>query len=247
MSPEINAEEHLVEHYATLGCLKSDFRNLNLFHLVAAVVTGKNVIDIGCGAAFLANILKERGKHVVGIEPSGGMRALAAEINPGVAIIPGMAEDVDALVREPVDAVLMIDVLEHIEKDVEQIKKVLAVLKKGGEFVFVVPAHSFLFGKRDEQMGHYRRYSKKRLTELLESNGFRIKFLRHWNALGFLPYLISEKVLRKPLNSKLRQIAKHGVLSALMQKGLNFWFSRIENNFDFGFGLSIIGVARKES
>lgn len=242
---KVKGEEYLIEHYTALRDLKSDFRNDNLFKLVASIVKGQSVVDIGCGAAYLAGLLKARGKMVTGIEPSSGMRALAAEINPGVTILPGRAEKVDLLVREPVDTVLMIDVLEHIEKDLEQVKKVRSVLKTGGEFIFVVPAHPFLFGTRDKQMGHYRRYSKKLLQEIFVANGFCIEHLRHWNALGVLPYIISEKILQRPLDSKLRHTVKPGTLARVMQKGLNLWFHRIENNFDFGFGLSIIGVARK--
>jgi len=238
-------EHHLVEHYSMLGDLRADFRNWNLFHLVASVVVGETVVDIGCGSAFFASILKTRSRHVVGIEPNSGMRALAAQINPGVVVIPGRAEEIDVLLQEPVDTIVMIDVLEHIEEDIEQVKKVRAALKKNGEFVFVVPSHPFLYGKRDKQMGHYRRYSKKTLQEMLTANGFCIQYMRHWNALGVLPYVVSEKVLKRPLRARLRESAETGILAGIVRNGLDFWFRRVENNFSFGFGLSIVGVARK--
>ena len=241
----VNKEENLVEHYDVLGNLKDDFRNSNLFVLVASKVTGNYVVDIGCGGAFFGSVLLARGKHVVGLEPSEGMREMAKRFNPEVKVIAGDAEEVDVLVEEPVETVVMLDVLEHIEKDAEQIEKIGSILKTGGEFIFVVPCHPFLYGERDKQVGHYRRYSSKMLRKILENNGFRIEYLRHWNVLGFLPYLISEKILRRPLESKLRRETKAGTFSVMVQKGLNFWFSQIENNFDFGFGLSIIGVARK--
>jgi len=240
-----NKEENLVEHYSMLDDLNKDFRNLNLFRLVASVVSGQSVVDIGCGSAFLANILKASGKNVVGIEPNSGMRALAAQINPEIVIMPGNAEDVDVLLQNPVDSIVMIDVLEHIEKDIEQIKKVKNALKNDGEFVFVVPSYPFLYGKRDKEMGHYRRYTKKTLRKVIEAGGLHIEHMRYWNVLGVLPYVISEKILRKPLQSGLRGNTKKGSLAGIMQKGLHFWFSRVENNFDFGFGLSIIGIAKK--
>jgi len=239
------AERHLAKHYNILGDLNKDFRNSNLFRLVASLVTGESVVDIGCGSASFAGILKAHGKHVVGIEPSSDMRTLAAQLNPGVVVIPGRAEEVDTLLQKYVDSVIMIDVLEHIEKDVEQVKKVGASLKENGEFVLVVPCHPFLYGKRDKQMGHYRRYSKKSLQNLLTAGGFNVQSIRHWNILGVLPYIVSEKILRRPLESKLRGSAKTGVLAGIIQKGLHFWFNLVENNFNFGFGLSIICVARK--
>lgn len=238
-------ENNLVEHYRILGNLNTDFRNSNLFRLVASAVCGKSVVDVGCGSGSFVNILKEGGKHIIGIEPNSGMRELAAKINPEISIIPGRAEEIDGLLRKPVDTIVMIDVLEHIEKDIEQVKKVWTVLKENGEFVFVVSSHPFLYGKRDKQMGHYRRYSKKLLQKMLIDNGFRIQYIRHWNALGVLPYIVSEKVLRRPLRAKLRESTKAGVLTKIVRKILHFWFRRVENNFDFGFGLSIIGVVKK--
>lgn len=231
---EVKAEEHLVGHYTSLGDLKLDFRNNNLFNLLSSFVKGQSVVDIGCGAGFLLGKLKTAGKNVIGIEPSDGMRTLANKINPDIAILPTLTN------QKEIDAVLMIDVLEHIEDDDKQVQEVRSILKKGGEFIFVVPAHTFLYGKRDKLMGHYRRYSLDTARDLLTRNGFHIESMRHWNALGVLPYLVSEKILGRELNSKSRH--KAGIL----QKMLNLWFRFIENNFNFAFGLSIIGIATKD-
>ena len=54
MELRTDVDDHLIKHYTTLGDLKSDFRNYNLFNLVSSMVTGKSVVDIGCGAAFLS-------------------------------------------------------------------------------------------------------------------------------------------------------------------------------------------------
>lgn len=238
-------EDRLTQHYQGLGDLQSDFRNRNLYSLVASFVKGKQVVDVGCGNGLFLSFLGGHDKRVVGIEPNNDLRALASKINSGAVIIPGKAEEMLALLPEPVDTIVMIDVLEHIKEDVEHVKKVQAILKNEGEFIFVVPAHSFLYGKRDQQVGHYRRYSRKVVKNILTSNGFRVEHLRYWNALGVLPYIIAEKVLRRPLKAELRTNGKKGTLARLIRQGLDLWFRLVENNFDFGFGLSIIGVARK--
>lgn len=238
-------EDFLVAHYRALNDVRTDFRNYNLFTLVASLVTGRTVVDIGCGSGFFANMLKGRGKEVAGIEPNEEMRNLAKEINPRIPVVAGGAEDVSQLVTEPVDAITMIDVLEHVENDSEQVRKIYNALKETGEFVLVVPAHPILFGMRDRGMHHYRRYTKSALVKIFTENGFQVVKMRHWNALGFLPYFVSEKILRRPLLAKIRGGEKNGVFSRLLRKVLHTWFSLVENNFDFGFGLSIIAVARK--
>jgi 2-polyprenyl-3-methyl-5-hydroxy-6-metoxy-1,4-benzoquinol methylase len=235
MEKKVNADKHLVGHYASLGNLESDFRNRNLYALVTALVKGERVVDIGCGVGEFVRILKAQGKSVKGVEPSEGMRRLAREINPEIII----SAELDR--NERAEAVTMLDVLEHIEDDSGQVRSVRSILEPAGEFVFVVPAHPVLYGERDRQMGHCRRYSKELIKNLLEANGFEVVSMRHWNALGFLPYFVCEKIFKKPLNSGLRK------KSSPMQKLLDLWFNKVENNFDFGFGLSIIGVARKSS
>ncbi len=239
------SEAYLLEHYSLLGNFERDFRNANLVSLVAKLVTGMSVVDIGCGAGFFGKILQSKGKDVVGIEPNEGLRAIAAKIHPDLRVIPGTAESIETLITSPVDAVCMLDVLEHIEDDTLQTKRVHAVLKKGGEFIIVVPAYQSLYGIRDKEMGHYRRYSKESLTRVLTQNGFKIKSFRYWNILGILPYLVSEKILRRPLQVGLREAKSKSVLGELMWKVLNFWMAQIENRFNFGLGLSIICVAEK--
>ncbi len=173
------------------------------------------------------------------------MRRLAHSANPHVRVIPGSAEDIETLITAPVDCITMLDVLEHVADDVAQVKRTRAVLAAGGTFVIVVPAYQFLYGVRDKNMGHYRRYSTRSLEALLTKNGFIIKSMRYWNALGVVPYAISEKVLQKPLQVRLREGEHSGLFSTLLHKVLHLWMRVFENKLSIGFGLSIICVAKK--
>ena len=241
------SETHLVAHYSALGDFTRDFRNANLCAFITTLVNGREVVDIGSGAGFFCSMLQKTGKHVLGIEPNDGMRELASRINPEVRAVKGMAEDIETLVPTPVDAITMLDVLEHVEDDVAQVRRVHAVLNERGEFVIVVPAHPSLYGKRDEAMGHYRRYSKRSLAHLLTQNGFTITKLRYWNALGVLPYLVSEKILRRPLTVQMREGKKKGLIGSVIWRVVNTWMREVENRMSFGFGLSIVCIARRGS
>ncbi len=239
------SEKYLVDHYTQLQNFNKDFRNYNLFQLVSTLVKGNSVVDVGCGAGFFLGMLKGRGKKLVGIEPNEGMCALASKANPDVNVITGSAENIGTLLTTPVDCITMLDVLEHVEDDVTQTKRTWSALSPYGEFIIVVPAHPFLFGERDKNMGHYRRYSTDSLRLLLASNGFEIQSIRYWNALGVLPYAISEKILKRPLRVRLREGERNGLFGNLLQKILNVWMREFENRFSIGFGLSIICVAKK--
>ncbi|MBI2640546.1 MAG: class I SAM-dependent methyltransferase [Candidatus Sungbacteria bacterium] len=239
------SKETLTHHYRALGDIRHDFRNANLARLIAFLVKGRDVLDMGCGSGFLMDILRRRGKNVLGIEPLPEMIALARRHFPGLTILKGHAEELEKLVEQPVDTIIMADVLEHIENDTEQLKKVYTRLRNGGELILVVPAHQFLYGERDRRMGHYRRYSRGALRRLLAENGFLVSSLRYWDMLGFLPYLLSEKVLQRPLEAGLRSSDQKGLAKKILQRVLQLWFRGVENNFDFGFGLSLICIAKK--
>ena len=63
--------------------------------------------------------------------------------------------------------------------------------------------------------------------------------------LGFFPYLFHEKILKKELNTSLRDGNEKGFFKKTLNRILNLWFKFIENNIDFGFGLSLICIAKK--
>lgn len=240
------SERHLVDLYKGLGDLHYDFRNYNLIRLIASKINGESVLDIGCGSGFLLDILYKKGKKTFGIEPNKELVKSVRTINPKLKIFNAVAEDIDKYITQRVDVITMIDSLEHIEKDNIQIKKNSRHLNEKGQLIIVVPAFQFLYGKRDNNMGHYRRYSKKRLIQILSINGFKIISLRYWNMMGFLPYLFSEKILKKELNTELRTGKKKGIFKKILNLILNLWFRYIENNISFGFGLSLICIAEKK-
>ncbi|MFO7553849.1 MAG: hypothetical protein R6W88_01480, partial [Desulfobacterales bacterium] len=79
----------------------------------------------------------------------------------------------------------------------------------------------------------------------LQKNRLKNIKIRFWNMLGFLPYLFYEKILKRELNTELRNRKNKRTFSKLISFSLKLWFKYIENKFNFGFGLSIIAVANK--
>lgn len=239
------SKKTLARHYTAFDP-RQDFRNINLVRLIISLVRGRKVLDIGSGSGFLLNELNKEGKKAFGVEPLTEMLTISRKRYPELFIYQGYAEDIEKIFPHVVDTVIMTDVLEHIENDKEQLKKISRKIKKGGQIIIVVPAYQFLYGKRDEQLGHYRRYSSRILKKILEESGFRVANIRYWNTLGIFPYFFSEKILGKPLNSSLRTSAKAGIAKKALQRALSLWFRNIENKINFGFGLSIICVGQKK-
>ncbi|MFT5114462.1 MAG: glycosyltransferase involved in cell wall biosynthesis [Parasphingorhabdus sp.] len=79
-----------------------------------------------------------------------------------------------AIAESTYDTIVSLNVLEHIEDHVSTLAEVRQLLNPGGKLILLVPAHQALYCGLDEDLDHYRRYSKKGLTQLLEQSGFTI-------------------------------------------------------------------------
>ena len=67
----------------------------------------------------------------------------------------------DLAPEEMADTILYIDVLEHIEKDQEEMRVASSHLRPGGRIVVLAPAFEWLFSPFDKAIGHHRRYTPK--------------------------------------------------------------------------------------
>lgn len=101
--------------------------------------TGKRVLDLGCAGGFMAEALDDRGARVTGIDPASGAiaaaRAHAAEGGRQIAYDVGVGE---ALPYDDgaFDAVVCVDVLEHVTDFQQVLAEVARVLVPGGLFLF---------------------------------------------------------------------------------------------------------------
>ncbi len=84
----------------------------------------------------------------------------------------------------PLDAIVLVNVLEHIEDDAAIARRALAALRPGGALLLFVPAGPKLFGSLDVAFDHFRRYERRGLTSLLEESGFDLADVRYVNAPG---------------------------------------------------------------
>ena len=92
------------------------------------------------------------------------------------------------------DVILYLDVLEHIEDPEKEILKAHNALKEGGHLVINVPAFQFLYSDFDKDVGHFKRYSKKDITNLGLNNNLEITRLNYYDSIGFLLSFLSKMI-----------------------------------------------------
>lgn len=155
-----------------------------------------DVLEVGAGIGSMTRVLRdETQRRWVCLEPDP---ALANQI-PLHAISEPCEIHVgrlDALSRkERFDAIVYLDVLEHIEDDREELKTAALYLRDGGRIVVLSPAHQWLFSPFDASIGHFRRYDRTSLMEI-SPPGVRLDVCRYLDSAGLLPVLGNRLLLR---------------------------------------------------
>jgi len=102
------------------------------------------------------------------------------------------------------DSVVCLNVLEHIQDDVDALRRMATALRDGGHLIVQVPQYRFLMSRLDRELGHLRRYSRREICEKLESAGLSVRHILNVNALGVLGWLVNNRFLRRTTFGKFQ-------------------------------------------
>lgn len=156
---------------------------------------GERVVEVGAGLGLVTRELVGRGRRVTALEPDPGLYS-RIEVLPDGAVsrnttLAGLAGS------ETFDTVLYVNVLEHIRDDIGELTTARVRLAPGGNVVIFVPAMPALYGTMDEVSGHFRRYRRAELVEVLTRSGFNVDAIHNFDPVGILPYWLSYRVMRR--------------------------------------------------
>ena len=139
----------------------------------------RRIIDFGAGNGMFAIPCAAAGFDVTAVEPDDRLRA--SVVAAGIAAVP----DAAALPNDSFEYAYTLNVLEHIDADVDALRTLSAKLVPGGRLLVYVPAFPVLFTSMDAKVGHVRRYTRATLRTALAAAGFEIRTLRYADSLGF--------------------------------------------------------------
>ena len=144
--------------------------------------TRGRLLEIGCGGGLFGAMLQENGWRVTCADrnPLAACYAIGHGVRRAAAFDAGRGWP---FAPDSFDAFLMLDVLEHIERDEAALREAHRVLRPGGIGIVLVPAYPFLFSAWDTYVGHYRRYSRRALAATAGSAGLELVHGTYWNAI----------------------------------------------------------------
>jgi SAM-dependent methyltransferase len=225
----------------------NDFRARNLAALVSDKLIPGSVLDVGCGGGGMVVLLNQLGHDARGIDISEPIIDAAKDhlTREGIDSERSIARLEDLVAAsEKRDNVITMDCLEHVLEDDKMMENLVEITRPGGRLVVTVPALMWLYGQRDRDIGHYRRYTKQTLLRLTEELPIEIEELRFWNVLGVLPRVINEKILGKRMDESFR----YGVPTLkkrVIRTTLDIWFRMLENTIKPPLGLTLMLTATR--
>ena len=166
---------------------------------------GKRVIEVGCGTGNFTRYLLDReavmGLDVVDRCVSELLERLGNPANVEARVLDVQAQDFLELTSFRPDTVVCLNVLEHIPDHELALRHMNAVLPKGGQAVFLLPASEALYGPIDVKLGHFRRYNKASWNKLAQDAGFQVKISRYFNMVGYFGWWINAKIGKREQQS----------------------------------------------
>lgn len=203
-----------------------------LIDLIFKYAVGSRVLDHGAGAGTFATPIAASGLQVVCMEPDNALRAELEQSGLEVAA------SLDDIPDGSVDYAYTLNVLEHIEDDRGAIAALYRCLKPGGRVLVYVPAFQSLYSQMDTHVGHFRRYRRKPLEQVLEKSGFEVSTGYYVDSLGYLATLVYKFVGDRSGSVSPGTV---GFYDSVI-----FPFSRVVDFLTFGsFGKNLTVVATK--
>jgi len=162
---------------------------------------GADILEVGSGTGNITQFLVFC-RRVVALEsdPVSAARAQGRfRHNGNIEIIQSTLQEYAHRQPNPdlFDTVLSINVLEHIEDDVEALRCMRKLTNAQGRVVIMAPALPILYGSLDRSFGHFRRYRRRRLQRRFHDAGLEVIRSFYMNLPGVLGWFVHSRLLRR--------------------------------------------------
>jgi len=165
-----------------------------------------DVLEIGSGVCGTTKILctgKEKSWTCLEPDPELVQKSCSlisdGKLPRNCTILAGTLDDITT--SKMYDAILIIDVIEHVEEDEMLISSALQHLRPKGKLVVLVPAHQWLFSPFDKAIGHLRRYNKNMIKQIIPRYLTQIKLL-YLDSAGLCASLANRLLLKQSYPGK---------------------------------------------
>lgn len=216
--------------------------------------TDGTVLEVGCSSGFLLHDLRQEFPHaeIVGADIVVKPLERLGESLPGVPLV--QMDLLQCPLRDQqFDAVVALNVLEHIEEDTVALENMARLLNPGGILVLEVPQGPNLYDYYDAHLRHFRRYSKKDLLAKIAASGLQVEKIDFLGFIPYMPFVLVKKWnrlhfgIRGERSPNIEKMLRREIEVTVKSKILEFAFSvekALVGKFAFPFGIRCTAVLR---
>jgi SAM-dependent methyltransferase len=145
-------------------------RHLAVYRWIAARCGGARVVDMACGEGYGAAILAETAAEVIGVDanPEAFEHARLRYRAPNLAFERALIEEFDR--GAPVDAIVFLQTVEHVEEPQRLLERFRSLLAPGGVMYVTTPNRLTLAppgAERSDNPWHVREYAPEEFEALV--------------------------------------------------------------------------------
>jgi len=197
-----------------------------------------HVVEVGSGIGQMANLFTQepRVETFTAVEPDECFALEFRRQCPEVTLVEGTVSEL--VCEGGCDAILSINVIEHISDHLDELKRYKKLLEpRGGYVCILTPARPEIYSPIDSDFGHFRRYTKKSLSDLLTTAGFKTEKVFYFNFPGYFVWWLNFKILKSRSFNPL--------MVRLYDRLIFRFFSKIETNLIRPpLGQSVIAIGK---
>ncbi len=202
---------------------------------------GPTVIEVGAGIGTFSQCILgiEKVAKLIAVEPAvNTLPHLEQRFagNPRVEVRKGYLSAHAGTLQG--DAIVAVNVMEHVTDDHGFLVDALASVKNGGHLLLFVPALPAIFGSLDVAFEHHRRYTRQSLRKAIESAGWRVERASYMNFPGIAAWFLAGRVLRKSSITAADTRTYDRFIVPIV--------SRIETLVEPPVGSNLLAIARKQ-
>lgn len=200
---------------------------------------GSRILEVGAGIGNYTGHLKRKAvkMYAIDIDPIGCN--MLKQTYPDLDVMLVNASNRKKMMQyadKGIDTVVCLNVLEHIDNDIETLENFYHVLIPGGRAIVLVPALPKIYGTIDEKLMHKRRYTRSEVIEKMKYAGFIIEESHYMNSPAVFGWYLNNKVFKKTKQSQM-QVKIYDFLIPLIRE--------IEHLIKPKVGLSVFAVGKK--
>ncbi len=183
----------------------------------------KNVLDLACGEGYFTRLLSSKGAECTGADISKELISLAKEKDKKSKYIVSPSDELGELAPNSFDFVVCVLALQNIEKIRETLIAIQRVLKKDGQFVFVLNHPSFRNPKQaDWHYDNDRKGQGRVVYEYMTQSKIKIDMTPGQLNTRKKEYTVS---FHRPLQFFVKELIKNGFVI----NGMEEWISHKES------------------